>query len=282
VQAAVKAVVMKSFSCALVISLAIRIAASYEYIGNCVPGGIVRGFNKTGGRIGLYTMALTTIMPIYGNLMLMAQGPSDQCNAAANAVNLNQVHPSKVLNHYIAMKQIGVLQSMKAADTKTSYLYVFKSKLFIEYSEIADCVPGPIVRGMNLTGGRIALYSMVLKTILPGIFGDLLFLGQGNTSACMDMMNKINEGNQTLKQMKNLSITLDMKEIGIMQGLNAAEDDKDYIYVFKNKMWNSTNGVMIPNMTSYGLAPDFVMKPANAPNAPNASKAPKAPKASQI
>jgi len=261
VHAAVKAVVMKFFSCALAIALAIRIGASYEYIGNCVPGPIVAGLNQTGGRIGLYTMALTKIMPIYGNLMLMAEGPGDQCNAAANAVNLNQVQPNQILNHYLGMKQLGALQSMKVANTTglVSYLYVFKSKIFIEYSEIADCVPGPIVGGLNQTGGRIALYSMALKTIFPGLFGDLVFLGQGNNSACIDMMNKINEGNKTLQTMKEVAGELSMNEIGVMQGLNAADNDKSYIYVFKNKMWNNTFEVMIPNMSSYGLAPDFNM-----------------------
>jgi len=259
VHAAVKAVVMKPFSCALAISLAIRIGASYEWIGNCVPGPIVAGLNQTGGRIGLYTMALNKIMPIYGNLVLLAEGPGDQCNAAANAVNLNQVAPNDILNHYLDMKQLGVLQSMKVANETVSYLYVFKSKIFIEYSEIADCVPGPIVGGLNQTGGRIALYSMALKTIFPGLFGDLVFLGQGNNSACIDMMNKINEGNKTLQAMKAVAGELSMNEIGIMQGLNAAENDKSYIYIFKNKMWNNTHEVMIPNMLSYGLDPDFNM-----------------------
>lgn len=252
---------MKHSSCALVISLALRIGAGYEYSGNCVPGPIVRGFNKTGGRIGLYTLALHTIMPIYGGLVFMGEGPNDECGAAANAVNANQVLPNQILNHYLGMKQLGVMQSLEAANNSglVSYLYVFKSKLFIDYSEIADCVPGPIVRGLNQTGGRIALYSMALKTILPGIFGDLLFLGQGNNSACMDMMNSINEGNVTVPNVKEVAGELGMKEIGVMQGLSAADNDLSYIYVFKNKMWNSTYDIMIPNMSSYGLAPDFTM-----------------------
>jgi len=252
---------MKSFAYALVISLAIRIGASYQNIGNCVPGSIVAGLNQTGGRIGLYTMALHKIMPIYGNLLFMAEGPPDQCNAAADAVNLNQVQPDEILNHYLAMKQLGALQSMKVANTTglVSYLYVFKSKIFIEYSEIADCVPGPIVGGLNQTGGRIALYSMALKTILPDLFGDLLFLGQGDNGACVDMMNKINEGNQTVTTMKAVAGELNMQEIGILQALNLANNSKSYIYVFKNKMWNNTHEVMIPDMQSYGLNASFSM-----------------------
>jgi len=252
---------MNHFSCAVVISLALRIGASYEYAGNCVPGPIVAGLNQTGGRIGLYTMALHKLMPIYGGLALVAEGPNDQCGAAANAVNANQVMPNQILNHYLGMKQLGALQSLKEANKSglVSYLYVFKSKLFIDYSEIADCVPGPIVGGLNQTGGRIALYSMALKTILPGIFGDLLFLGQGNSSACMDMMNSINEGNNHVPKMKAVAGEHGMEEIGVMQGLKLADNDKSYIYVFKNKMWNNSHDIMIPKMSSYGLAPDFKM-----------------------
>jgi len=253
---------MKSFSRALVISLAIRIGASYEYYGNCVPGPIVAGFNQTGGRIALYTMALHQIMPIYGGLVLMAEGPNLQCGAAANAVNSNQVMPNQVLKHYLDMKQLGTMQSLKQANKsgKVSYLYVFKSKLFVEYSQVADCVPGGVVGSLNQTGGRIALYSMALKTILPNLFGDLLFLGQGNSSACLDMMNGINGGNMTGWRMKKKVGELGMQEIGVMQGLKLAENNLTYIYVFKNKMWNGTYDVMIPKMSSYGLAPDFTME----------------------
>jgi len=257
---------MKSFSCTLVISLAIRIGASYEYYGNCVPGPIVAGLNQTGGRIALYTMALQKIMPIYGGLLLMAEGPNLQCGAAANAVNSNQVLPNQILKHYLGMKQLGTMQSLKEADKsgQVSYLYVFKSKLFVEYSQIADCVPGPIVGSLNQTGGRIALYTMALKTILPSLFGDLLFLGQGNSSACLDMMNGINGGNMTSWKMKKKVGELGMQEIGVMQGLKLADNDLTYIYVFKNNMWNNTNGVMIPKMLSYGLAPDFKMEKKKA------------------
>jgi len=254
---------MKHVSCALVISLAIRIcAAAYEYSGNCVPGPIVAGFNQTGGRIGLYTMALHKIMPIYGGLALLAEGPNDQCGAAANAINANQVKPNDVVNHYLDMKQLGALQSLKEANKSglVSYLYVFKSKLFTEYSEIADCVPGPIVGGMNQTGGRIALYSMALKTILPKIFGDLLFLGHGNNSACIGMMNSINEGNRSCSEERGLGAELGMKELGVLQGLKLADNDKSYIYVFKNKMWNNSHEVMLPNLLNYGLHDDFKME----------------------
>jgi hypothetical protein len=206
-------------------------------------------------------MALHKLMPIYGGLALVAEGPNDQCGAAANAVNANQVMPNQILNHYLGMKQLGALQSLKEANKSglVSYLYVFKSKLFIEYSEIADCVPGPIVGGLNQTGGRIALYSMALKTILPGIFGDLLFLGQGESSGCMNMMNSVNEGNRSVPQLKAMAAEYGMKEIGVMQGLKLADNDKHYIYVFKNKMWNNSHEIMIPGMQSYGLPADFTV-----------------------
>jgi len=257
---------MAAFSLARLSTVALFLAVfrgtTYKFAANCVPGDVVAGLNQTGGRIGLYVMALKTLLPIYGNLQLMAKGPPDQCNSAANVVNTNLINtPAEIFSRFKNMTQLGAIQSMNLADKSgnTSYFYMFRSKAFRDFEVIADCVPGSIVGGLNQTGGRIALYTMALKTILPGIFGDLLFLGQGNNSACVDMMNAINEGNKSVVTISKAKRNSPMQEIGVLQGLNVADIDKSYIYVFKNKMWNSTWGVMLPNLQQYGLPPDYEM-----------------------
>merc|ERR1740121_1103939 len=184
----------------------------------------------------------------------MAQGPGGECGSAANLVNTNMIKPGDILTKFTNMSQIGALQGLKVGEHNKSYLYVFKSLAFREYAVIADCVPGSIVGGLSQTGGRIALYTMALTTILPGLFGDLLFLGQGNNSACVNMMNTINEGNKSVVDInKKFKNSFGMREIGVLQGLNLADGNKSYIYVFKNKMWNSTWGVMLPNLQNYGV-----------------------------
>lgn len=252
---------MKAFLYGLVICLAIRSGASYEYAAQCVSGPIVGGLDQTGGRIGLYAIALRTILPVYGNLKWMGKGPNDQCGTAANAINLNLVRYQDIRDHFRNMTQIGALQAMQLADKsgQESYLYVFKSKAFIEYHEIANCVPGGIVKGLSQTGGRIALYTVALQTILPEVFGGLKYLGEGNSSACESSMNTINMGNKSLVEAKQLIANSGMKEVGVLQGMQLAQENKSYLYVFKNKMWNNTWEVMLPNLQTYGLPADFVM-----------------------
>eukprot|EP00930_Biecheleria_cincta_P086523 TRINITY_DN757_c0_g1_i3.p1 TRINITY_DN757_c0_g1~~TRINITY_DN757_c0_g1_i3.p1 ORF type:complete len:276 (+),score=35.85 TRINITY_DN757_c0_g1_i3:63-890(+) len=250
----------KALLSAVTLFLVLFTGTGYKYAANCVSGTVVKGLKQTQGRIGLYVMALQTLMPIYGNLVLMAQGPRPQCRTAANVINLNLLNePMDVFKHFENMTQIGALQSLQEGDKTKGYLYVFRSKAYTEYNWIADCVPGPIVKGLKQTGGRIALYTMALTTILPGLFGDLVYLGEGNNSACIDMMNSINMGNNSVLSVSKVKKNIGMKEIGVLQGLQVADKDKSYIYVFKNKMWNSTNNIMIPGLKEYGLPADFVM-----------------------
>eukprot|EP00930_Biecheleria_cincta_P086524 TRINITY_DN757_c0_g1_i4.p1 TRINITY_DN757_c0_g1~~TRINITY_DN757_c0_g1_i4.p1 ORF type:complete len:276 (+),score=43.72 TRINITY_DN757_c0_g1_i4:58-885(+) len=250
----------KALLSAVTLFLVVFTGTGYKYAANCVSGTIVKELKQTQGRIGLYVMALQTLMPIYGNLVLMAQGPAPQCGTAANAINLNLLNePMDVFKHFKNMTQIGALQSLQKGNIHKGYLYVFRSKGYAEYNWIADCVPGPIVKGLDQTGGRIALYTMALTTILPGLFGDLVYLGEGNNSACVDMMNSINEGNSSVVSISKVKNNMGMKQIGVLQGLKVADNHKSYIYVFKNKMWNTTNNIMIPGLKEYGLPADFVM-----------------------
>jgi len=245
----------KSFLHALALCLAVSPGEGYEFAANCVPGGVVSTLGATDGKIALYVLALQKIMPtIYGNLVFMAEGPGGECDRAANLVNTNLIHPDNILTKFTNMSQVGAIQGLNKAVPNKSYLYVFKSKNFREYSVIADCVPGGIVGGLSQTGGRVALYTMALTTILPGIFGNLQYLGQGNNSACMTMMNAINEGNKTVVDINKKNVaSFGMKEIGVLQGLQVADNTTSYIYVFKNKMWNSSWKVMLPNLQSYGI-----------------------------
>jgi len=240
---------------ALTLCLALSPGEGYEFKANCVPGGVVKSLGATDGKVGLYVLALQQIMPtMYGNLKLMAQGPGGECGRAANLVNLNQIQPGDILTKFTNMTEVGAIQALNKAVANKSYLYVFKSKNFREYSVIADCVPGGIVGGLSQTGGRVALYTMALTTILPGIFGNLQYLGQGNNSACMTMMNAINEGNKTVVDINKKNVaSFGMKEIGVLQGLQVADNTTSYIYVFTNKMWNSSWKVMLPNLQSYGI-----------------------------
>eukprot|EP00930_Biecheleria_cincta_P086525 TRINITY_DN757_c0_g1_i5.p1 TRINITY_DN757_c0_g1~~TRINITY_DN757_c0_g1_i5.p1 ORF type:complete len:269 (+),score=32.92 TRINITY_DN757_c0_g1_i5:62-868(+) len=245
---------------ALTLFLLALTGTSYKYAANCVSGTIVKGLEQTQGRIGLYVMALQTLLPVYGNLYLMAEGPAEQCGAAMNAINANLlIEPMDIFKHYENMTQVGALQSLQKGNIDKGYLYVFRSKAYPEYDYIADCVPGPIVKGLSQTGGRIALYTMALTTILPGLFGDLMYLGEGNNSACIDMMNSINTGNKSIVDIPKFKKKMGMKEVGILQGLKVADNHKSYIYVFKNKMWNTTEQIMIPGMKTYGLPDNFTM-----------------------
>lgn len=239
-----------------VFCLSLSPTEGYDFVANCVPGGVVKSLGATDGKVGLYVMALQTIMPtLYGNLKLMAVGPGGECGRAANLVNLNLLRPPDILTKFPNMTEVGVVQSLQKAQTKRSYLYVFKNKAFTEYGVIADCVPGGVVKSLSATGGRIALYTMALTTILPGIVGNLLYLGEGNNSACIKMMNTINMGNKSVvASVKGKKSLFGMKEVGVMQGLQLAQNNKSYIYVFRNKMWNGTWDVMIPNLQHYGAS----------------------------
>lgn len=240
---------------ALALCLTVSPGAGYEYVANCVPGTVVKTLKATDGKIGLYVMALQKLMPtLYGNLLLMAQGPGRECGRAASLVNLNQLQPDNILTKFTNMSKVSAIQSLNKAVSNKSYLYVFKNKAFKSYSIIADCVPGGVVGGLSQTGGRVALYTMALKTILPGLFGDLMYLGQGNNSVCINMMNAINEGNKSVVSINKKNVgSFGMQEVGVLQGMNLANNSKSYIYVFKNKMWNKTWDVMLPNLQSYGI-----------------------------
>lgn len=240
---------------ALILCLALSPGEGYGFVANCVPGVVVKSLGATDGKVGLYVLALQQIMPtIYGNLKLMAKGPHGQCLGAANTVNLNQIQPGEILTKFTNMTKVDAIQALNKAVANKSYLYVFTSKDFREYSVIADCVPGGIVGGLSQTGGRIALYTMALTTILPGLYGNLQYLGQGNNSACINMMNAINEGNKTVVDINKKNVaSFGMKEVGVLQGLNVADNNMSYIYVFKNKMWNSSWQIMLPNLQSYGI-----------------------------
>jgi len=214
---------------------------SYYLVANCVPGSIVASLNQTKGFVGLYTKALQTILPsTYGDMKLLAKG--SDCMAAASAVNSNKVLLGNVLDKY-KMKNVGLFEALSEASVTEDYLYVFETKGFVPMQSIADCVPGDVVASLNQTKGFIVLYTKALQQILPGIFGDLKFLGVApNASACNSVQNMINTGrsdNATyLSQLKNG--TLGLKEVAAWDFLKKGDGNFTYMYVFDNVMWNKT------------------------------------------
>jgi len=215
-------------------------------VANCVPGNMM----DIVGKPGMYTVVLKVLMPaLYGDLKLMAVGHAGPCNAAANAVNNNNVPWSdvktEVLERFSDMKELGVLHALGDADNTSSYLYIFENLLFKDYELIADAVPGSIVYGLELTSGKIALYTIALQVILPSLLGDLQYLGTGPTSDCEEAMNKINGGNHTFYELlKSKQAGYSITEVGILKGLAEADNTTGYLYVFKNKLWNATWDVM--------------------------------------
>mmetsp|Transcript_51300 Transcript_51300/g.92423 ORF Transcript_51300/g.92423 Transcript_51300/m.92423 type:complete len:238 (-) Transcript_51300:454-1167(-) len=214
---------------------------SYYLVANCVPGSIVASLNQTQGRVGLYTKALQTILPsTYGDLKLLAKGTN--CMSAASAVNSNSIILGGVLDNY-KMENVGLFEALTLANVTEDYLYVFETKGFVPMQSIADCVPGDVVASLNQTKGFIVLYTKALQQILPGIFGDLKFLGVApNASACNSVQNMINTGrsdNATyLSQLKNG--TLGLKEVAAWDFLKKGDGNFTYMYVFDNVMWNKT------------------------------------------
>jgi len=215
---------------------------AYKMIANCVPGPMM----DIVGRPSLYTVVLTTLMPtIYGDMKLMAYGEdSGKCFAAANGINDNTVLIGDVLEKY-GMENLGLLKAMGTYDNHTYYLYVFENKEFEDHEYVADCVPGDIVSGLSFTEGKIALYTVALQTILPSLLGDLKFLGTGPNADCLTGMDLINTGNESLvEMMQDKTSGLEITQVGILAGMNVADNKSSYLYVFANKMWNTTWNVM--------------------------------------
>jgi len=216
-------------------------AVAYKMIANCVPGPMM----EIVGRPALYTIVLKTLMPtIYGDMKLMAFGEHDPCFEAANSINDNSVLIGDVIDKY-GMQNLGVIKATGTYDNKSFYLYVFENEEFEDHEYIADCVPGDIVSTLSFTEGKIALYTVALQTILPSLFGDLKFLGTGPNADCMSGMNAINGGNESIVQMmKDKESGLDITQVGILKGMQVADNTSSYLYVFANKMWNTTWNVM--------------------------------------
>mmetsp|Transcript_91719 Transcript_91719/g.163243 ORF Transcript_91719/g.163243 Transcript_91719/m.163243 type:complete len:248 (-) Transcript_91719:40-783(-) len=215
--------------------------AAYKRIANCVPGPMM----DIVGRPALYTKVLEVLMPgLYGDLKLLSKGEEGDCMDAANAINSNSILMENV-NSVYHMEELGVLKSMEVYDNTTSYLYVFDNAQFQDFHYIGNCVPGGVVGTLNQTGGRIALYTVALQTILPSLLGDLKFLGSGNTEDCLAAQNAINTGNETmLELLKDKTSDLDINQVGIIKGLDIADNMSNYLFVFENAMWNHTWNVM--------------------------------------
>eukprot|EP00441_Pelagodinium_beii_P044818 CAMPEP_0197621000 /NCGR_PEP_ID=MMETSP1338-20131121/1665_1 /TAXON_ID=43686 ORGANISM="Pelagodinium beii, Strain RCC1491" /NCGR_SAMPLE_ID=MMETSP1338 /ASSEMBLY_ACC=CAM_ASM_000754 /LENGTH=225 /DNA_ID=CAMNT_0043190319 /DNA_START=125 /DNA_END=802 /DNA_ORIENTATION=+ len=106
----------------------------YEYIANCVPGGVVSSLEQTAGKPALYTVALQTILPsLMGDLQYLGEGP---CGRVMNKINEGNTSVLPLLKdhdpEFEGMDELGILQGLDTADNKSSYLYVFKNKMWNE------------------------------------------------------------------------------------------------------------------------------------------------------
>jgi len=231
--------------------------AGYKYVANCVPGEIAGSLNQTKGLIIGYVKALQTILPdIYGDMKLMAVGDSASCGLASTDINSNFVTPDQILKlpkTYPNMHEVGILKGIKKANFTKSYLYVFTNKYEVDYSMIANCVPGSVAATLNQTKGLIIAYTKALQTILPSLYGDMKYLGVGESDGCIDAMNAINQGNHSVYDLLKKGTYDTMSEVGILKGLKKANENKSYLYVFNNGMWNGTWNIMSAGPWGEGL-----------------------------
>jgi hypothetical protein len=194
---------------------------SYQQVATCVAGEAIAHNHDSNGVIGEYASSLAKVTSYFGDLNLMAAGPIDQCNAAANAVNVNyypnkdSLRPNalpefdtvfsqaKLLIDYEGLKEVSTKDALNTADPGSAYLFVYQHKNFHSYDVIADCVPGDVVAGLEQSGGLTAGYTVALQTIMPTLFGDLSFLGRTKYAGhCLDVMNMINTASTNITQLK--------------------------------------------------------------------------------
>jgi hypothetical protein len=241
---------------------------SYKQLATCIPGSSVAGQEETKGLIGPYAQALQKTIPSYGDVNMIAEGPEDQCLAAANAVNTN-VYPSKdqlrvspslefekafpspkLLVDHPDLTEIPLKTAFHEADSQKSYLYVFQNNDFVEHDVLADCVPGGVVGSLTQSMGMVGLYTIALQTILPNLLGDLKFLGKTKIAgACLALADRLNSGNATLSELKKEGAFKgdtdeNVKEVKIFNVLSKGDANYTYLYVMQNKMWDDNNGTL--------------------------------------
>eukprot|EP00930_Biecheleria_cincta_P104155 TRINITY_DN96337_c0_g1_i1.p1 TRINITY_DN96337_c0_g1~~TRINITY_DN96337_c0_g1_i1.p1 ORF type:complete len:275 (+),score=32.34 TRINITY_DN96337_c0_g1_i1:95-826(+) len=231
---------------ALLATLLTPQAASYILISNCVPGSVIEGHKQTQGKIGLYATVLKDTLPeLYGDLKLLAVGPRDKCLETEQNINQNSVLLRDIMVKFPDMNLVDIPKALHKAQRDRSYLFVFHNKYHVNYPFIGNCVPGGIVKQLNQTRGKIGLYSMALKMLLPNLMGDLVYLGSGSAASCITGMNNVNEGNLTFLHSAMTHQTYQkLHKVGLVKALSTADDDINYLYVFRNKMWNSTYHIM--------------------------------------
>eukprot|EP00933_Yihiella_yeosuensis_P031035 TRINITY_DN2458_c0_g2_i1.p1 TRINITY_DN2458_c0_g2~~TRINITY_DN2458_c0_g2_i1.p1 ORF type:complete len:248 (+),score=47.35 TRINITY_DN2458_c0_g2_i1:71-814(+) len=238
---------MKLLHC-LVFLGALQPVASYHYVGDCVPGGIVAGLSQTKGLIGLYTVALQRILPFIKDLKLLAAGPNNECLAAADSVNSNAImseegHVKGVLKKFPEMKEVGLGGVLKKGNVSQSYLYVFDLKSWGAHEYLGRCIPGVVVKNLNVTEGKLGPYSEALQLTAESVYGKLMATASTDSfPECEHIIAKINAGNSTLRnkiiheKLDNVT-AITPKEREKM----TANENKTYMFVFKNKAWNTTS-----------------------------------------
>eukprot|EP00933_Yihiella_yeosuensis_P011366 TRINITY_DN118620_c0_g1_i1.p1 TRINITY_DN118620_c0_g1~~TRINITY_DN118620_c0_g1_i1.p1 ORF type:complete len:276 (-),score=29.58 TRINITY_DN118620_c0_g1_i1:174-905(-) len=102
-----------------------------------------------------------------------------------------------------------------------------------QYKQIANCVPGDIIRGQEETDGKVVHYTKALQAVLPNIYGDLALLAESDTGTCLTAADLVNTNKVTSETV--------MTKVPELVGLNYTTADKQaalnkgYLYIFSNK-----------------------------------------------
>lgn len=218
----------------------------------CVPGSVVKqNISGSGGTIGGYAEALQTMTPKYGQLVSISAGDTEEkCTEAAQQVNINTILAADAP---AAFSMTDVTEDDGEANSETYYLYIFDTN-FHEYEYIATCIPGGVVGTdlLNATKGVIAAYTIVLQALMDSTYGELWFLGQSDGAAgCIAPQDAINAGNASVvTALKKGKEYPKVKQVGMFSAGNKGNPNKTYMYVFQNKMWNQTWGMMAEPLIS--------------------------------
>jgi len=107
----------------------------YTYIANSVPGDVVSSLEQTAGKPALYTVALQTILPsLLGDLQYLGETEiADDSHQAMNAINTGNTSMLELLKDKtsgLAISEVGILNGLKNASIGSSYLYIFKNKMW--------------------------------------------------------------------------------------------------------------------------------------------------------
>jgi hypothetical protein len=111
----------------------------HEVLADCVPGGVVNSLNQSMGMIGLYTIALQTILPnLFGDLKFLGKTKvAGACMALADRLNSGNATLSDLKKEGAfkgdvneSVKEVNILGVLKKGDENYTYMYVMQNKMW--------------------------------------------------------------------------------------------------------------------------------------------------------